>query len=100
MLPTLVPGDFLLATRPGTLHRGDLVVLALPDHLDYEVIKRLVALPGDEARGRTLGPDEYWVLGDHPKGSTDSRQFGAIPRDAIGGVVRLTYWPPRRARWF
>ena len=100
MLPALVPGDFLVATRAGTLRRGDLVVLALPDQLDFDMVKRLVALPGDEAGGRTLGPDEYWVLGDHPEGSTDSQQFGPIPREVISAVVRLRYWPPSRARWF
>ena len=100
MLPTLVSGDFLVATKARTLRRGALVVLALPDQLEYDMVKRLVALPGDEAGGRTLGPDEYWVLGDHPEGSTDSRQFGAIPREVISGVVRLRYWPPSRARWF
>jgi nickel-type superoxide dismutase maturation protease len=100
MLPTLVAGDFLVVTKARTLRRGALVVLALPDQLEYDMVKRLVALPGDEAGGRTLGPDEYWVLGDHPEGSTDSRQFGAIPREVISGVVRLRYWPPSRARWF
>jgi signal peptidase I len=100
MLPTLAPGDFLVSTNLPTLRRGMLVVLALPDHLDYDMVKRLAALPGDQAGGRTLGPDEYWVIGDHPEGSTDSRQFGAIPREVISGVVRLRYWPPSRANWF
>jgi nickel-type superoxide dismutase maturation protease len=100
MLPTLVPGDFLVATKATTLRRGALVVLTVPDHLDYDMVKRLVAVPGDEAGGRTLGSGECWVLGDHPEGSTDSRQFGAIPKDVISGVVRFRYWPPWRARWF
>jgi nickel-type superoxide dismutase maturation protease len=100
MLPTLAPGDFLAATKTSALRRGALVVLSLPDHLDYDMVKRLVAVPGDAEGDRTLGPDQYWVLGDHPEGSTDSRQFGSIPSEVISGVVRLRYWPPWRARWF
>ncbi|HTN75580.1 MAG TPA: signal peptidase I [Pirellulaceae bacterium] len=42
--------------------------------------------------GPTLGPDEYFVLGDNAPVSTDSRQFGPILRAAMRGLVR----PPVR----
>ncbi len=35
----------------------------------------------------TLGPNEYFVLGDNRRFSGDSREYGAIPRDAIIGLV-------------
>jgi signal peptidase I len=44
-----------------------------------------------------LGPDEYYVLGDNPNKSSDSRDFGPVKRDLIEGVADLIYWPP--ARW-
>lgn len=31
----------------------------------------------------SLGPDECFMLGDHPPSSTDSRQWNAIPRDRL-----------------
>ena len=100
MSRTLVPGDFLVALVPAALRRGCLVVVEHPELPGYEMVKRLAAVPGDEAAGRTLDADEYWVLGDHPDGSTDSRQFGPIGREAIRGVVRLRYWPPSRMSAF
>lgn len=41
----------------------------------------------------TLGPDEYFVLGDNRPNSRDSRAFGAIHLDQIVGRVVLRYWP-------
>ena len=92
MAPTLQPGDFLVATRPRRIGRGDVVVVAHPSR-PLEVVKRVVALPGEPAEGRTLGPDEYLVLGDNPRQSTDGRSFGPIAGRSIRGVVRWRYWP-------
>jgi signal peptidase I len=49
------------------------------------------ALPFD----LTLGPGQYLVLGDRRQASTDGRAFGPVPPEAILGLVRLAYWPPR-----
>jgi len=38
-----------------------------------------------------LGPDEYFVLGDNPSHSRDSRHYGAVDRSSILGVVK-TRW--------
>lgn len=122
MSPTLEAGQYLVATRPpARLGRGDVVVVRRPER-PIDVVKRVVGLPGEEvvvedgvvtvggrrldepyARGTGpggrwhLGPDEFVVLGDNRDRSSDSRAFGAIPRGAVVGVVRLRYWP--RAGW-
>ena len=41
----------------------------------------------------TLGPDEYYVLGDNREFSLDSRSFGPVFRDLIVGRVWLRGWP-------
>ena len=101
MTPTLSEGDFLIATVPTarSIRRGSLVVVVHPDLSDYEMVKRVVGVPGDRASGsgeRVLGPDEFWVEGDDAMASTDSRSFGPVAGRAIRGLVRLRYWPPGR----
>jgi nickel-type superoxide dismutase maturation protease len=97
MVPTLAPGDLLVALARGELRRGTLVVVEHPERPAYEIVKRLVGLPGDEVELRRLKDGEYWVTGDSPGASTDSRTFGPVTRDAIRGVVRFRFWPLSRA---
>jgi signal peptidase I len=90
---------------------------------DTPLIKRLIGLPGDTLEihdGQvwvngamldepyvnglhtdcarycgplTLGPEEYYVMGDNRPVSRDSRYFGPILADQIVGHVFLRYWP-------
>jgi signal peptidase I len=103
MLPTLRPGQRIAVgppTRP--LRRGAVVVVRHPARGGFELVKRVVGLPGDRVdladgrRDAVLGPDQYLVLGDHREASTDGRAFGPVGWEHIVGVVRFAYWPPRR----
>jgi signal peptidase I len=97
MTPALVPGDWCLVAVPRRWRRGDVVVVEHPGRPGYEIVKRLVGLPGDAISGRRLGPGEHWVEGDHPS-STDSRAFGPVAAEALRARVLLIYWPPARRR--
>jgi signal peptidase I len=48
-------------------------------------------------RDVTMGPEEYFVLGDNRSVSLDSRSFGAIHKSLIVGRAWVRGWPPERA---
>ena len=104
------------------IQRGDVVVFHYPGDPSKSYIKRVIALPGDDLRitdgvvylnghalsepyvparfedGRSvpeeiIPPNDYWVMGDHRSISSDSRDFGAVPRNLIYGKAAFIYWP-------
>ena len=98
MAPTLAPGDWALVATPSRYEREDVVVVEHPGRPGYEMVKRIVGVPGDQVGDRVLDDDEYWVVGDYEPASTDSRQFGPVRADELKAKVLLVYWPPERRR--
>lgn len=110
----------------GGIERGDIVVLHYPLDPSLDYIKRVIGLPGDVVRiedgrvsvnGQTIeepyvdapdentrlsmqvAPNQFFVLGDNRPHSSDSREFGLVPRQNLVGRVDLRVWPPERAGW-
>jgi signal peptidase I len=98
MSPTLEPGDWALAVAVGRLRHSDVVVIEHPTRPGFEVVKRIIALPGELTADGLLRSDEFWVEGDNVESSTDSRHFGPVTRDRVRAHIRLVYWPPSRRR--
>lgn len=88
MVPALYPGDRLLARRvkPAAKVRNGTLALVTWSHY-----------PGLVAVKRVIRPDPpgYWVEGDNPYASQDSRSYGPATVRAVV-LVRFWPWPPRR----
>lgn len=115
----LIINKFIYYLQPP--QRGDVVVFRYPKNPRRDFIKRIIGLPGEkvEVKGervfingeelaepyalhkgnytwgpQRLGEDEYFVLGDNRNSSSDSHNWGPLPRDAIVGKAWISYWPP------
>ncbi len=75
---------------PGGL-RIDGTEINHPDGVDYiaaDKTKKRAPVNGIEIRNEaSLGPDQYFVLGDNTTNALDSRYFGPIRRQAIHGKI-------------
>ncbi|MCL4230707.1 MAG: signal peptidase I [Dehalococcoidia bacterium] len=121
-IPFIEPGD---DPKRNVFHgpeRGDIVVLKDPRDPSQDLIKRIIALPGETVEiqdGKVyindhyleepyiksawhdnkskilIGEDEYFVMGDNRTNSLDSRstQIGLVHKDLIIGKAMLSYWP-------
>lgn len=77
MLPTLKPGEIVVAFSPRRLSVGNVVLIK---HQGIEKVKRISEIKGSE----------LYVVGDNLESSSDSRDFGYISRDLVLGRV---FWP-------
>jgi hypothetical protein len=88
MLPTLRPGDLLLARRASRARPGQVVVVTWRDHRPVSVKRLLRADVGG-----------WWVERDNPAEGVDSWSAGPVPHDGLLAVVVLRLWPrPGRVR--
>ncbi len=110
-----------ISYRLGKIQRGDVIVFEPPNRPGEDYVKRVIALPGElvEVRNgqvfvngqpldepyvarpggysmkpRRVGPDELFVLGDNRNSSSDSHNWGMLPRDKVVGKAWISYWPP------
>lgn len=63
-------------------------------HLDEPYINQADNYnPFSSFRNRIVEPNEYFVMGDNRGNSSDSREWGLVPRHNIIGRAMLVYWP-------
>lgn len=96
MNPTLKNNSLIVIDKflykLGDIKKGDILIFKVKDE---EMVKRLSYLPGEkfESEGNLiqLKSNEIYVLGDNPKESIDSRNYGPIKTNSIIGKVFLSF---------
>ena len=91
-----VDRDSQPSAEESVLVRFDRGAVYVNNHIVEEGYLEADARVSKETQSLTLGPGEYYVLGDNRNSSKDSRSFDAIDDDMIIGKVVLRFWPPRR----
>lgn len=78
MNPTLKDGEAVLIDRTAKIEIGDIVIAKHPVEQRSEIVKRVASI---NERGH------YFLVGDNPADSNDSRHFGAVTKEYIKGKV-------------
>ena len=131
MVPTFEDGQRVVVLKLfSEVERGDIVIFSTREEPEKDLIKRVVALPGERIQihkgevrinGEPLGEkyikdpdfglydaqiDEYvpegqiYVLGDNRDDSHDSRRFGSVLRESLKGKVVVRWWPFHEVKTF
>ncbi len=136
MYPNFHDADYLLTDKItyhlSTPKRDDVVIFVAPKNEEYDYIKRVIGLPGENislnennqvlidnqilpepylpegtltyggtfletGETITVPENQYFVLGDNRSHSSDSRDWGFVPKENIIGKAWFRYWPLSQA---
>ena len=131
MVPAFDDGQRVVVLKLfSDIQRGDIVIFSSQDDPGKDLIKRVIALPGERIQirkgivrinGKVLkegyledqdyglydaeideevGLGQIYVLGDNRDDSHDSRRFGSVSEESLKGKVVVRWWPFHEVKTF
>ena len=131
MVPAFDDGQRVVVLKLfSDIQRGDIVIFSSQDDPGKDLIKRVIALPGERIQirkgivrinGKVLkegyledkdyglydaeideevGSGQIYVLGDNRDDSHDSRRFGSVSGESLKGKVVVRWWPFHEVKTF
>ena len=79
IIPTHAPGERVLVRYGSAFQVGDIVLVDRGERIDIKRVTR-------------IEDGHIFVEGDNAEVSTDSRHYGAVPRDAVIAKVVRPFW--------
>jgi len=116
MQPTFNPTPDLLGmdlvwvncwrVRMYNLARGDVAVYVSPKDPSDHLIKRIIAVEGDNVKTKrdykesvvNIPQGHIWVEGDNKKNTVDSNEYGPVSKGLVYGVATRVIWPLSRRK--
>jgi len=109
------PGDIVTLYYPADPDRVFIKRVIATEHQSVQIVNGRVSVDGVTVRDdyvesafrshENWGPERvddgyYFVMGDHRNDSSDSREWGFVPRRYVIGKVTLRWWPLQHFRIF
>jgi signal peptidase I len=126
-VPNIMPGDYIIVDKVSYVitkpQRGEMIILHSPVEENKDLIKRIIAIPGDTIEVRdnqvfvnnipakepylkeptkydypkeSIPEGFYFVLGDNRNVAAGSQNGWLLPRANIVGKAWIIYWPAQR----
>ncbi|HKV54750.1 MAG TPA: signal peptidase I [Candidatus Binataceae bacterium] len=86
-----IPGD-TVEVKAGVVYLNGQRAPDPHAHFEKSAAERQESSQADYMNPVTLGPDQYFMMGDNRDHSYDSRFWGPVTRDAIEGRAMFIYW--------
>lgn len=87
-----VPGDVITVNTDSDPNKDTVILDNTPLKETY-VDPEMQGNPNPRIVNEVIPENEYFVMGDDRRNSSDSRVWGFVPRDKIIGRAALVYWP-------
>lgn len=81
-----LPGETISIANGG-------VTVTQVDGTQFQLDEPYINAPPNYTNTWTVGPDEFFVLGDNRNNSSDSHSWGMLKREFLVGRALFVYWP-------